>query len=509
MPLGSDNSQQVQKVVIVGGGSAGWMTAAALAEAYGTSLAITLVESEVIGTVGVGEATIPPIRHFNQRLGIDEATFVRETNGSFKLGIEFIDWVKKGHAYFHPFGQYGAEFDQVPFYFHWMQNHLAGDETPIDNYSMAWAAARSGKMAHPAADKRLIQSTFDYAYHFDAVAYAAYLRKFAEARGVVRYEGRVTHAETDGESGWVTSIQLEDETRFAADLFIDCSGFYGLLIEKTLNTRYENWSHWLPCNQAVAVPCEKVGPALSYTKATAREAGWQWRIPLQHRTGNGYVHCSDFITAEEATEALLNSLDGAPTADPRVLKFTTGRRKAFWNKNVVAIGLSAGFMEPLESTSLHLIQYGILRLLALFPDKSMSPILADEYNSLTIAEYERIRDFLILHYIATERTDGELWRYCANMKIPDRLAYKIEHFKRSGRVVSDERELFTNPSWVAVYLGQGIIPESAPAPAALRASRVPVTERLQQIRTAMSEAVEAMPEHEAFIRSIGAQAAAQ
>ena len=504
----SDDAQ-IENVLIVGGGSAGWMTAAALANAFGQACNITLIESEVIGTVGVGEATIPPIRHFNQRLGIDEATFVRETSGSFKLGIEFIDWVRLGHAYFHPFGQYGAEFDQTPFYHHWMHQHLDGDDTPIDEYSMAWAAARAGKFAHPATDKRLIQSTFDYAYHFDAVFYAAYLRRFAEARGVVRHEGRITTADTNSETSHVTSVTTESGDTFKADLFIDCSGFYGLLIEQTLKTGYEDWSKWLPCNRAVAVPCEKTGPALPYTKATAKAAGWQWRIPLQHRTGNGYVHCSDFISVDEATETLLQSLDGTPTADPRVLKFTTGRRKAFWNKNVVAIGLSAGFMEPLESTSLHLIQYGILRLLALFPDKSMSPLLAREYNELTIAEYERIRDFLVLHYIATERTDSELWRYCANMEIPDRLAYKIDHFRASGRIVSDERELFTNPSWIAVYLGQGIVPERASAPAAMRAGAVPVAERLSQIRSAMGEAVAVMPEHESYIASMGAQAAAQ
>ena len=492
------SNDPIQKIVIVGGGSAGWMTAAALANDLGQNCSITLIESEAIGTVGVGEATIPPIRYFNQRLGIDEATFVRETNGSFKLGIEFIDWSRKGHAYFHPFGHYGVEFDSVPFYQYWMREHLAGDPTPIDEYSMGWAASKAGKFIHPSTDRRNVQSRFDYAYHFDATLYAAYLRKYAEARGVTRLEGRVVDAAQAPETGFITSVKMEDGETISGDLFVDCSGFFGLLIEQTLQTGYQDWSHWLPCNRAVAVPCEKTSDIMPYTKSTAKDAGWQWRIPLQHRTGNGYVYCSEYLDAETAESTLLSSLDGAPKADPKHLRFVTGRRNQFWNKNCVAIGLSAGFMEPLESTSLHLIQYGIMRLLALFPDRNMSPLLADEYNALTIAEYERIRDFLILHYTATQREDSEFWRYCKNMPIPDRLAYKIEHFKTHGMVISDERELFHNPSWIAVYLGQDIFPERAPA-MAMHRTTVPVQQRMQQIRSAMSEAVTAMPTHEAFI----------
>ena len=490
----------IEKIVIVGGGSAGWMTAAALANDLGKSCEITLIESEAIGTVGVGEATIPPIRYFNQRLGIDEATFVRETNGSFKLGIEFIDWSRIGHAYFHPFGHYGAEFDHVPFYQHWMREHLQGDQIPIDDYSMAWVASKAGKFSHPLADRRNVQSRFDYAYHFDATLYAAYLRKYAETRGVDRVEGRVTSAQQATEDGAIQSVAMEDGQVFEADLFVDCSGFFGLLIEKTLETGYQDWAHWLPCNRAVAAPCEKSSAILPYTKSTAKSAGWQWRIPLQHRTGNGYVYCSEHLEPDQAEEALLSSLDGAPTADPKHLRFVTGRRNKFWNKNCVAIGLSAGFMEPLESTSLHLIQYGIMRLLALFPSKSMSPLLAEEYNALTTAEYERIRDFLILHYTATQRDDSEFWRYCANMPIPDRLQYKIDHFRSHGMVVSDERELFHNPSWIAVYLGQDIFPERAPAMTHHRGD-VPVQDRMNAIRQAMAQAVNAMPTHDAFIDS--------
>ncbi|MEM7768093.1 MAG: tryptophan halogenase family protein [Pseudomonadota bacterium] len=492
------SSTQLSSIAIIGGGSAGWMTAAALANALGSHCRVTLVESEAIGTVGVGEATIPPIKYFNQRLGIDEATFLRETGGTFKLGIEFVDWAREGQSYFHPFGQYGAEFDTVPFYQYWMREHLAGDDTPIDDYSMAWAAARAGKFDHPVGDKRRIQSTFDYAYHFDATLYAQHLRRFAEARGVTRMEGRVVSASLDSGSGFIQSVLLEDGRSIDADLFVDCTGFYGLLIEQTLKTGYQDWSHWLPCDRAVAVPSEKTEPARPYTRSTAKAAGWQWRIPLQHRTGNGYVYSSAFLEAEAATESLLDGLDGEPAAEPRHLRFTTGRRNAFWRGNCVAIGLSAGFMEPLESTSLHLIQYGIMRLLALLPDKTMSPLLAQEYNALTISEYERIRDFLILHYKANARQAGPLWRYCADMEIPDRLAYKIEHFRSHGMVVSDERELFHNPSWIAVYLGQNIVPARAPAMTGMR-PEVPVQARMAAIRSAMAEAVDVMPTHEAFI----------
>ncbi len=494
----SDTAAPLKSIVIVGGGSAGWMTAAALAEAVGRSCAITLVESEAIGTVGVGEATIPPIRHFNARLGIDEATFVRETQGSFKLGIEFVNWGKQGHRYFHPFGQYGAEFDSVPFYHHWMREWLEGRiEGPIDDFSMCWAMARAGKFAHPSPDRRMIQSTFDYAYHFDAGLYAAFLRRYAEARGVVRREGKVVDVALRGEDGFIDAVTLDSGERIAGEFFIDCSGFRGLLIEEALQTGYDNWQHWLPCDRAVAVPCER-GEFTPYTRSTARSAGWQWRIPLQHRTGNGYVHCSQFISADEAARTLLDNLDGKALADPRPLSFVTGKRRKFWDKNCVAIGLSAGFMEPLESTSLHLIQYGILRLLALLPDSAMSPLLAREYNAQTSREYELIRDFLILHYKASERDDSELWRYCAAMPIPDSLQYKIDHFRTHGMLVADGQELFANPSWIAVYLGQGITPRQAPALSRMRPG-VPVAERMAQIAQAMEAAVAAMPEHGEFI----------
>lgn len=494
------SDKRIKKLVIVGGGSAGWMSAAALSNAVGTSCEITLIESEAIGTVGVGEATIPPIRFFNQSLGIDEATFVRETQGSFKLGIEFIDWAQKGDRYFHPFGQYGAEFDSVPFYHYWMREYLAGNIDTLDDYSMAWVAAKNHRFDHPSPDRRLMQSTFDYAYHFDATMYAKFLRDYAETRGVKRVEGKVQGAQIDAESGFIQSVTLADGQVFEADFFIDCTGFYGLLIEGYMKTGYTDWSHYLPCNRAVAVPCEAVGDTLPYTKSTAKDAGWQWRIPLQHRTGNGYVYCDSYTDPETATQTLLDGLDGAARAEPKHLRFTTGMRKQFWNKNCVTIGLSAGFMEPLESTSLHMIQYGIMRLLAMFPDREVSPLLAQEYNDLTRAEYERIRDFLILHYTATAREDTPFWRYCKNMPIPDSLQYKIDHFRESGRVVASERELFKNPSWIAVYIGQGIIPKRAPIMTHMR-ENVPVSDRINGVHRAIIDAANAMTSHDEFINA--------
>lgn len=495
-------SNAIKNIAIIGGGSAGWMAAAALSNALQGSCVITLIESEEIGTVGVGEATIPPVKYFNAQLGISEAEFMRETNGTFKLGIEFINWTRHQHSYFHPFGQYGAEFDQTPFYQYWMREAIAGNTSKnIDEFSMAWAVSQGGKFQHPEKDKRKIQSTYDYAYHFDATLYARYLRKYSEALGVKRLEGKVSDVGLVPETGFIQSVKMDDGQVVEADFFIDCTGFYGVLIEQALRTGYEDWSHWLPCDRAVAVPCENASnDLLPYTKSTANEAGWQWRIPLQNRVGNGVVYCSQYMDAEQAEKSLLQHIDGQPLQDPRHLRFVTGRRKKFWNKNCVAIGLSAGFMEPLESTSLHLIQYGIMRLLALFPDKSGSPMLQEEYNALTNAEYERIRDFLILHYKATEREDSEFWKYCKNMSIPDRLEYKMEQFRENGIISSDERELFHNPSWLAVYLGQGVFPQRAPALASYR-KNVPVLERLDQVRSAMKDAVAVMPDHRAYVEN--------
>ncbi len=491
------NDQSIRSVIIVGGGSAGWMTAAALANSLTRGCTITLIESEEIGTVGVGEATIPPIRIFNDTLGIDERDFVKATQGSFKLGIEFVDWARKGHRYFHPFGPHGKAFDMVELHHYWLRAREAGDPIELDELSMAWQIAKEGRFSHPSPDQRNVLSTFEYAYHFDAGLYARFLRDYSEKRGVTRVEGKVGSIAQNGETGFVESVTMEDGRVLAADLFVDCSGFRGLLIEGALGEGYEDWTHWLPCDRAVAVPCASAGELTPYTRSTAREAGWQWRIPLQHRTGNGYVYCSKFISDEEAARTLVANLDGKQLADTRPLRFTTGRRKSYWTKNVVAIGLSSGFLEPLESTSLHLIQAGISKLLAFFPDRSFDPPTIAEFNRIAVAEVERIRDFIILHYKLTSRDDSALWRYCSAMDIPDTLQLKIDHFRRYGRLVPREMDLFAPASWLAVQIGQFNIPERT-APLADHRG-IDGREWLGKLRGAMIAEASRLPKHEAFI----------
>jgi tryptophan halogenase len=494
--VGNDD-RRIRSILIVGGGTAGWMTAAALSNALQQGCEITLIESEEIGTVGVGEATIPAIRTFNQTLGIDEREFVRETKGSFKLGIEFVDWAKIGHSYFHPFGAHGRQFDYVPLHQYWLRAREQGGKKSIDDYSMAWHMAREGRFALPSPDQRNVLSTYDYAYHFDAGLYAQFLRKYAEARGVTRIEGKVADVALNGETGFIDSVTMDDGRTFNADLFIDCSGFRGLLIEGALKTGYEDWSHWLPCDRAVAMPCENPGAPVPYTRSTAREAGWQWRIPLQHRMGNGYVYCSQYMDDTKAADLLSQRLDGKALGDPRPLRFVTGRRKLNWNKNVVAVGLSSGFMEPLESTSIHMIQANISKLLALFPDKSFDQGTIDEFNRISTNETERIRDFLILHYKLTQRDDSELWRYCANMSVPDSLQWKIDHFRRYGRLIAREMDLFAPPSWLAVHVGQFNIPEATDPLIDFR--NIDARDWMNKLHSAMETAAKQQTTHQAFI----------
>jgi tryptophan 7-halogenase len=492
-----ETGRRIRSVLIVGGGTAGWMTAAALANALTHGCTITLIESEEIGTVGVGEATIPPIRTFNQSLGIDERDFVRETMGSFKLGIEFVDWGALGQRYFHPFGPHGRAFDIVPLHQYWLRARADGDSASIDDYAMAWHLAKAGRFALPSPDPRNVLSTFDYAYHFDAGLYAAYLRRYAEARGVVRVEGKVGDVSLNGETGFVDSVTMADGRAIAADLFIDCSGFRGLLIEGALKTGYDDWSHWLPCDRAMAMPSANDGPPIPYTRSTAREAGWQWRIPLQHRTGNGYVYCSQYLDDDRAAELLASRLDGPALGDSRPLRFTTGRRRLNWNRNVIAVGLSSGFMEPLESTSIHMIQANISKLLALFPTRDFDPATIDEFNRVSVNETERIRDFLILHYKLTARNDADLWRYCAAMPIPDTLQWKIDHFRSTGRLVAREMDLFAPPSWLAVHIGQGNIPVGTDPLMDFRDLDAPGW--MAKLRAAMAAAAAQQPTHQAFI----------
>lgn len=487
----------LRSIAIIGGGSAGWMAAAALSNLLGERVKITLVESDEIGTVGVGEATIPHIKSFNHMLGVTENEFVQATQASFKLGIEFVNWRQHGHSYFHPFGSYGADFDIASLYHYWLRAHLNGDATPLDDYSMCWALARENRFGPPNPNPRLVHSTHAYAYHFDAGLYAQFLRHYAETRGVARQEGKIVQVVQDALTGFITHVELEDGRNVAADFFIDCTGFAALLIGKTLGSGFEDWSHWLPCNRALAVPSENCVPLTPYTRSTAHEAGWQWRIPLQHRQGNGYVFCADYMGEEEAQERLLRTAGSKALATPRLIKFTTSRRTQAWRANCVSLGLASGFIEPLESTSLHLIQTGIEKLLRLLPDCHMNPLLAEEYNRASATEMERIRDFIILHYHANERPEP-FWRYCANMSIPDELAYKMKHFKGSARLVSPHDELFLNPSWLAVYIGQGIIPQTYDS----LCDRQPVEEvtaHMRKLRDMMREAAGTFPTHEAYI----------
>ncbi len=489
----------LRSIVIVGGGSAGWMTAAALANALasssGCSIPVTLVESDAIGTVGVGEATIPPIKAFNARLGIDEADFVRATRGSFKLGIEFVGWGAADTRYFHPFGSYGADFDRVALHHWWLREHAAGNPVPFDDYSMCWALARENRFGPPVDNARDVRSTHAYAYHFDAGLYAATLRNYAEARGVQRVEGRIAHVGRDGETGHLTHVTMDDGRTVAGDFFVDCSGFAGLLIERTLDAGFESWAHWLPCDSAVAMPTANAAPITPYTRSTAHAAGWQWRIPLQHRQGNGHVYCSAAISDDEAVAVLRAHVESAAIADPRVIRFTAGRRRKSWVGNCVAIGLASGFLEPLESTSLHLIQTAVERLLLVLPDRNHDPLNAEEFNRATAAEYERIRDFIILHYHANTRPEP-FWQQCAATPVPDELAYKLRHWMGSGRLVAPQDELFRNPSWLAVYIGQGLVPDRWDAMADARAGVVDAPAQLGKLRNLMRAAAATFPTHD-------------
>ncbi len=491
---------RIRKVVIVGGGTAGWMAAAALSKVLANRYAsIELVESEQIGTVGVGEATIPQLATFNGLLGIDENEFVRETQGTFKLGIEFKDWGQIGDSYIHPFGAYGVPIESVPFHHYWLRLHKEGSYQKLEEFSLACTAAAKGKFTRPLDIPKSPLSQISYAFQFDAGLYAKYLRKYAEANGVIRTEGKVGDVQQNTETGFVESIQLESGQRIEGDLFIDCSGFRGLLIEQTLKTGYEEWSDWLPCDRAIAVPCAKNGDPTPYTRATARAAGWQWRIPLQHRTGNGHVYSSQYMRDDEAETVLLENLDGEPLADVNKLRFVTGRRRQFWNKNVVAIGLSSGFIEPLESTSIYLIQTGIARLIGLFPSRNFDQVDIDKYNEQSIYEIEAIRDFIILHYNATQRDDTDFWNYCRNMAVPESLSNKMELFKSNGRLYREAEELFSETSWLAVMFGQGIVPQHY-HPIVDAYDQRPLLEYLNGVRDVIARSADSMPTHAEFIQ---------
>jgi tryptophan halogenase len=489
----------LRRVVIVGGGTAGWMTAAALSKVLRDTVKVTLVESDEIGTVGVGEATIPMIRRFNQVLEIDEDDFLRKTQGTFKLAIEFVDWGAVGERYMHGFGRFGQELWPVEFEQYWLRMHLQGKAGDLAEYSITRSAALKNRFMRARPDLgNSPLADVAHAFHFDAGLYARYLRGHAEGRGVDRVEGRIVDVTLNGFTGHVESILLDGGRRVEGDLFIDCSGFRGLLIEQVLRSGYEDWTHWLPCDRAVAVPCASASPLLPYTRATARTAGWQWRIPLQHRIGNGHVYCSRFISDDEATATLMANLDGEALAEPRPLRFTTGIRKKAWNRNVVAVGLSSGFMEPLESTSIHLIQTSIARLISFFPDREFRQVDIDEYNRQTRDEFEQIRDFLILHYHATRRDDTPFWRHCRTMEVPASLQRRMELFRSRGRIFREGLELFSEVAWLQVIHGQGLRP-AACHPLAQARSEQELAEYLESVRSVIAKCVEVMPTHEQFI----------
>lgn len=501
MQQGVDMQQQL---VILGGGSAGWMAAAMLAKTLGHSVAITLVESEEIGTVGVGEASIPPLTLFNRALGIDERDFMAATAATFKLGIQFEGWGNPDACYMHAFGNMGRDLALTPFIHLWLKQcqqrpQHAGDFWQYSLNAMASQSNRAGQLPANQLQQELV-----HAYHFDAGLYAGYLRNFSEALGVKRIQGKVSQVHTDSTSGDITALELSDGSRIAGDLFIDCSGFAGLLIDKTLNAGFEDWSHWLPCDRAWAVPSASSPGLRPYTRSIARKGGWQWQIPLQHRTGNGMVFASRWWDEQDARAALLENLEAEALDEPRLLKFRVGRRRLQWHHNCVALGLASGFLEPLESTSIHLVQSGIMRLVKLFPAHGQSSkALRDEYNRQSQLEFEQIRDFIILHYFLNARhqqnkADTGLWQHCRTMALPESLAHKIQLFAESGRVIRQQDELFAEVAWQQVMLGQGLVPK-AYSPMADKLTGEQLTEYLNNINDITRHSVSRLPSHEDFI----------
>lgn len=480
------------RIIVAGGGTAGWMTAAALARTLGRTVSVTLVESDAIGTVGVGESTIPPLVTFNRLLNINEAEFMEATEATFKLGILFDDWKDIGSRYFHSFGLTGKDHWSAGFQHFWLYGREKGHTASYEDYCLELVAALKGRFAHLPDDR------LNYAYQLDATRFAKFLRDMATGDGVVRVEGKIDRVELDATTGHIAALHLDSGARIAGDLFVDCTGFRALLIEGALHAGYDDWTHWLPCDSAIAVQTENLAPALPYTRAMAHDAGWQWRIPLQHRTGNGIVWCSRYLTKEVAQERLLANVEGKVITEPNVLRFITGARRRQWHRNCVAIGLSGGFMEPLEATSIHLIQRAILRLVRMLPLKQVSERDVAEFNDQQWQDMVQIRDFLILHYVATDRRDSPFWRHCASMEIPDSLTQKIELFRETGRVFRRNEELFAENSWVQVMMGQGIMPR-AWHPIAGKLSDDELSRLLGGIREGVNRTVASLPDHATYV----------
>jgi len=493
-------SQIPRRIVILGGGTAGWMLAASLTKAFKPQdTTVRLIESGDISIVGVGESTLPQVRDFNEFLGIDEAEFMRETNGTFKLAIEFRDWAREGDCYFHPFGVHGHTIQGVPFLQCWLRAQAHGHSFNIDDFCYPSVASREQKFEFPSQDRASIRSTYSYAYHFDAYLYAAYLRRWSEKRGLRRTEGTVVDVTLRPEDGFIQSLTLASGEVVEGDLFIDCSGFRGVLINQALKMEWEDWQDWLPCDRAWAVSTDLGGDTNATTRCTAREAGWQWRIPLQRRIGTGYVFSSRYTTEERAREVLLENLDGPAQGDPRLIRFQSGRRKNSWYKNCIALGLASGFLEPLESTSIYMSQIAVTFLMALFPGQPVNPVLAKEYNRLVDIEYTRVRDFLILHYHASGDRGGDLWRHVQTMNLPESLVEKIEIFKRRGVVPRYRDGLFSPASWTAVLTGQRISPTGYD-PQADNIDLDVMLKNMAELRDRIAANVATMPGHADFVR---------
>jgi tryptophan halogenase len=481
----------MRRIIIAGGGTAGWMAAAAIARTLGNSADLTLIESDAIGTIGVGESTIPPIVTYNRLLNINEAEFMRATQATFKLGIEFDDWKQVGESYFHSFGLTGKDHWSAGFQHFWLNGLERGHKQPYDDYCLELKAAYAGKFAH------LPDGQMNYAYQLDSTLYARFLRTMAEADGARRIEGKIADVELN-ETGDIAALRLESGQRIEGDLFLDCTGFRALLIEGALHAGFDDWTHWLPCDRAIAVQTRSVRPPVPYTRAMAHDGGWQWRIPLQHRTGNGIVYSSRHLEQDQALERLLANVEGDTLTQPNVLRFTTGARRRQWVRNCIAVGLSGGFLEPLESTGIHLIQRAVLRLIRMLPLREISDSDVNEFNEQQLTDMMQIRDFLILHYKANERTDSGFWRECASMPVPDSLAHKIELFRETGRVFRRNEELFAENSWIQVMMGQGIMPRSY-HPIATRLTDDEVNKLLSTLRTNIEKTVTSLPNHDAYV----------
>ena len=489
----TDNTRKIRRYVVAGGGTAGWMAASILAKTMGQEIELTLIESDAIGTVGVGEATIPPLLSFNRILGVNEAEFMRETGATFKLGINFENWKDIGEDYFHSFGHTGKDHWTSGFQHFWLGGKKRGLASPFEDYCLEVVAGLDEKFA------QLPDSSLNYAYHLDSGRYAKFLRKIAEDNGATRKEGKIENVVLNKENGHIHSLKLASGEVIEADFFFDCTGFRSILMGQALHVGYDDWSHFLPCDAAIAVQTKSVGPPKPYTRAIAHDAGWQWRIPLQHRTGNGLIYCSRYLDKDAALDRLMSNIEGDTLTEPNFIRFQTGARRKQWEKNCVSLGLSSGFMEPLESTSIHLIQRSVMRFTRMMPSHEISQADIDEFNDQTFMDMDKIRDFLIMHYCVTDRRDSEFWRYCANMDIPDSVQQKIDLFRDSARVFRKNEELFAENSWIQCMMGQGILPKSY-HPIADKMTDEELTYFLGQIKEKITKTVSTLPPHADYVR---------